>query len=82
MRKTGETLWVPPDLSLLEVLMARGLAINFYCGRGECGTCPLPVIEVQGEIEHRDRFLKPEQRDEMICVCVSRMKGGRLVLDL
>ncbi len=81
LRKSGEILEVPPDRSLLEVLMTGGRPVNFYCGRGDCGTCPLPVIEATGEIDHRDRFLKPEQRASTICVCVSRLKGGRLVLD-
>ncbi len=58
-----------------------GYQAQFYCGRGECGFCPLPVLEADGPIEHRDHFLGTEERGDHLCICVSRLKGTRLVLD-
>lgn len=44
--------------------------------------CVAPLLE--GEAEHRDHFLSPAERESgrLIMPCVSRAKGGRLVLDL
>jgi hypothetical protein len=58
-----------------------GYTPKFYCGRGECGICPMTVVSADGAIEHRDHTLKPEERASRICICVSRLKGGKLVLD-
>lgn len=81
LRQTGLTVEVPPDASILETLLAAGYQASFYCGRGECGFCPLPVLEADGPIEHRDHYLNAEERAEQLCICVSRIKGTRLVLD-
>lgn len=83
LRRSGVTVYVPPDISILEALMAAGQNMRFYCGRGECGFCPLPVLEADGPIEHRDHFLSEDEKahDERLCICVSRLKGTRLVLD-
>jgi ferredoxin len=73
---------VPPDASILETLISHGYHAQFYCGRGECGFCPLPVLETDGTIEHRDHYLQPEEKGEQMCICVSRLKNGtKLVLD-
>ncbi len=81
LRQSGITAYVAPDTSILETLLAAGYPARFYCGRGECGFCPLPVLEADGPIEHRDHFLNAEEKGEQLCVCVSRLKGTRLVLD-
>ncbi len=83
LRRSGVTVSVPADASILEALLASGHPARFYCGRGECGTCPLPVIAADGPIEHRDHFLSPEDKasNARLCICVSRLKGTRLVLD-
>jgi vanillate O-demethylase ferredoxin subunit len=43
----------------------------------------MDVIEVQGRIDHHDVFLGPAERaaNHRICACVSRVRGGVLVLD-
>lgn len=81
LRQSGITAYVPPDASILETLLSVGYPARFYCGRGECGFCPLPVLEADGPIEHRDHFLNADERSDHLCVCVSRLKGTRLVLD-
>ncbi|HXQ51631.1 MAG TPA: PDR/VanB family oxidoreductase [Stellaceae bacterium] len=82
LRNSGITVEVPPEASILETLLSAGYHAQFYCGRGECGFCPLPVLETDGEIVHRDHYLQPEEKGEQLCICVSRLKTGtKLVLD-
>lgn len=83
LRRTGIEFQVPADASILETMLMNGHTPKFYCGRGECGICPMDVVSADGPIEHRDHTLKPEEKasGKRICICVSRIKGTRLVLD-
>lgn len=74
---------VPTDQTLLQALEAQGIDTLSDCLRGECGLCAMDVIEVQGRIDHHDVFLGPAERaaNHRICACVSRVRGGGLVLD-
>ena len=83
LRLTGVELHVPADASILETMLQQGVTPKFYCGRGECGICPMTVVSADGPIEHRDHTLKPEEKaaGKRMCICVSRIKGTRLVLD-
>jgi dimethylamine monooxygenase subunit B len=42
------------------------------------------VLELEGEIEHRDDWLSPEQQacNDRMMPCVSRARCSKLVLDL
>jgi ferredoxin-NADP reductase len=68
---------VPADASLLDVLEQQGLTPMYGCRKGECGLCALPVLALQGEIEHHDVFLSQheKQNNAQICICVSRVSG-------
>lgn len=81
-RASGRVLRVPADQSILDALIAAGLDPLFDCRRGECGVCTVAVIE--GEVDHRDYCLSAPERaaNRQIQVCVSRARGGRLVLDI
>jgi ferredoxin-NADP reductase len=81
LKQSGLEFEVPADASILETMLMSGHTPKFYCGRGECGICPMTVISADSEIEHRDHTLKPDEKGTRICICVSRIKGGRLVLD-
>ena len=80
--RTGITLTVPPDRSVLQVLNDAGLDIPCSCEQGICGTCEVPILE--GEAEHRDSILSNAERaaNTIMMSCVSRAKSARLVLDL
>ncbi len=79
----GLRVQVPAERSLLQALADAGIEVLADCLRGECGLCTLHVLERYGQIDHRDVFLTPAERqaDSRICTCVSRVRGGGLVLD-
>lgn len=83
LRRSGLEFQVPADASILETMLANGHTPKFYCGRGECGICPMPIVSADGPIEHRDHVLSAEEKaqNKRFCICVSRVKGTRLVLD-
>ena len=82
LASTGDTVTVPSDASVLQVLEAHGTPVASSCREGMCGTCEVDVVS--GEVDHRDSVLTPEERgeNESMMVCVSRCVSGRLVLDL
>ncbi|MBR0751856.1 oxidoreductase [Bradyrhizobium jicamae] len=77
LRDEGIELVVPRDRSLLDVLNDAGHEVMSDCRRGECGVCALDVVDVDGEIDHRDVFFSDHQKREnrKICACVSRARG-------
>jgi len=79
---SGLTFIVPPDKSILQVLIEEGIDPMYDCQRGECGICQVTVIE--GVPDHRDHILSDEEQAEnkVMQICVSRAKTPRLVLDL
>jgi len=81
LQRSGLTLEVAPEMSLLETLEAAGLAAPCLCRGGACGECELPVLS--GLPDHRDHVLTPERRaaNASILTCVSRALSPELVLD-
>lgn len=82
LAKRDITLTVHPDQSILKALQDAGVDVPFSCSEGVCGTCLTSVKE--GEPEHWDMYLTPEEQEANDCmmVCISRSKSQRLVLDL
>lgn len=83
LKRTGRTVRVGADVSVLDALLSEGVPLLWDCHRGECGLCSLPVVSTDGNIEHHDRYLSQEERacNETLCICVSRTNGKKLVLD-
>lgn len=82
LRRSGQSLQVPPELSILEVLERHGHDVPFSCREGVCGTCETAVCE--GEVDHRDYVHSESQREGLrsMLICVSRARSPRLVLDI
>ena len=82
LQRSGLTLEVPPDKSVLTVIREAGVSVLASCLEGVCGTCETEVIE--GDVDHRDSVLNDEERasNEYMMVCVSRCRSPQLVLDL
>ncbi|WP_456657366.1 2Fe-2S iron-sulfur cluster-binding protein [Bradyrhizobium sp. JR3.5] len=46
------------------------------CRRGACGVCAIELVNVDGEVDHRDVLNEQQKRaNEKICACVSRARG-------
>jgi vanillate O-demethylase ferredoxin subunit len=82
IQSTGQILPVQSDESILDVLKANGIPVDFGCSEGLCGSCIVDVID--GEVDHRDGILTPDEQatNSYMCTCVSRAKSARLVLNL
>jgi ferredoxin len=82
LKRSGLTFIVPPNKSILQVLIEEAIDPMYDCQRGECGICQVTVLE--GIPDHRDHILSESERAEnnVMQICVSRAKTPRLVLDL
>ncbi|MFE7841532.1 PDR/VanB family oxidoreductase [Streptomyces sp. NPDC057474] len=82
LARSGLTLTVPPDRSVLETVEEAGVAVDFSCREGTCGTCETDVLD--GRPDHRDSLLTEDERaaGDTMLICVSRSCGPRLMLDL
>jgi len=82
LERSGLTLTVPPDKSVLQVIRDAGVSVLASCLEGVCGTCETEVVD--GEVDHRDSVLNEEERasNEFMMVCVSRCRSARLTLNL
>ena len=81
--RLGKTIAVHIDETLLEALEGAGVDMIFDCRRGECGLCALPILEVDGEVDHRDVFFSEAEKaaNAKLCTCVSRVYGASITLD-
>ncbi|MBN3787671.1 PDR/VanB family oxidoreductase [Burkholderia sp. Ac-20353] len=82
LKRSGQSVRVERDTSIVDALAGIGIEIDTSCGEGLCGTCMIPVVE--GEPDHRDHCLSKAERasNAVICCCVSRARSPVLVLDL
>jgi ferredoxin len=80
--ESGNRLTVPPEKSILQVAEEAGIAVQYSCAEGTCGTCETVVLA--GEVDHRDSLLTEEERraNDVMFICVSRAASPKLVLKL
>jgi ferredoxin-NADP reductase len=82
LRRSGILLVVPPDRTVLDMVLEVVPNHPFSCTEGECGSCEVRVL--QGEVDHRDEVLSDQERAEnsSMMICVSRAISPRIVIDL
>ncbi|MFC5220416.1 PDR/VanB family oxidoreductase [Streptomyces coerulescens] len=80
LRRSGRTLTVPADSTVLAAVRAELPDTLYSCEQGFCGTCQQRVLA--GEVDHRDELLTDAERADSMLICVSRARGDRLVLDM
>lgn len=80
--RSGITVEVSADLSVLEALEDADVPILGSCYEGVCGTCEAKVLE--GTPVHRDSVLSEAEQASgtVMMTCVSRSRTERIVLDL
>ena len=81
LQRTGKTVAVGSDVTVLDAMKAAGVPVLASCLQGICGTCETAVLE--GEVEHRDSVLDKDEQaaNDCMMVCISRSRSSRLVLD-
>lgn len=82
LERSARTLDVPPGLSILDALLQAGVAVDYSCREGLCGTCETRVLA--GIPDHRDPMYagRAHPPTDRMMLCVSRCAGAELVLDL
>lgn len=82
LARSGVTIQVAADQSILDAIQDKGIDIPYSCKAGNCKSCTVKVIK--GEPEHKDSSLSTYERNEqkLMCPCVSRAKTDELVLDV
>jgi ferredoxin-NADP reductase len=82
LRRSGKTIQVMPDNTLLHAIRACGVEPTTSCEEGICGSCETAVLE--GLPDHRDSVLTEAERgrNKTMMVCVGGCRSERLVLDL
>ena len=74
--------WTPESGSLLELAEANGVALNFGCRAGNCGTCLVAVREGKFDYYH-EPGVDPEEESCLACIARPTGESGKshLVLD-
>ncbi|WP_460358368.1 PDR/VanB family oxidoreductase [Mycobacterium sp. ZZG] len=83
LARTGVTVRVPQNQSVLDAVLAVAPDTPFSCTSGFCGTCETKVLA--GDVDHRDELLSDAERrtNSSMMICVSRSQcGSKLTLDL
>lgn len=84
LQRSQKTITVGTHQSILEAVEAAGVDAPFLCRGGACGQCETSIIACNGSLVHNDIYLEPEDKfsGQKIMICVSRIKGSEITLDL
>ena len=82
LRRSNKLIHVAANQTVLDAVEAAGIATPSGCRAGNCGTCAVKVLE--GAADHRDSALSEAERSRagLMCICISRAKSERLILDI
>jgi len=82
LARSGTDVTVAHDQTFLDALLDAGIDTDYGCKSGTCGACALKVLD--GTPLHRDSVLSDGERQQagLMCPCISRANGERLVIDL
>ena len=80
LARTGITVPVLPDQSIVRAIELAGHRVPTSCLSGLCGSCKVDYLE--GEVEHNDYILSDEEKTHCMTLCVSRSRSPMLVIDL
>jgi phthalate 4,5-dioxygenase reductase component len=80
LNKSGLTIPVSAEQTILQALRAAGQQVTSSCESGTCGSCRTGLLA--GQAEHRDMVLSDDEKACNIMVCVSRALSPELVLDV
>lgn len=78
--RSGITVDIPADKTIIEVLRERGFDVPTSCETGSCATCKVALLG--GIADHRDLVLFDDELETFIIPCVSRAKTSEISIDL
>lgn len=84
LARSGRDIIVGPQQSILEALEANGIEALHLCRGGACGQCETRALACDGRLQHNDHYLTEEEKasGEKVMICVSRVDGTSVTLDL
>lgn len=84
LTRSRRTVPVGEHESILEALEAAGVEAPYLCRGGACGQCETEVAACEGVILHNDVYLSDAEKagGRKIMICVSRIEGQRVALEL
>jgi dimethylamine monooxygenase subunit B len=84
LSRSKKTITVGTHQSILEAVEANGIDALYMCRGGACGQCETAVVSCDGQLLHNDIYLEPHDKasGKKIMICVSRIKGNAITLDL
>ncbi len=77
--KSGKTGPLAPDQSVLEAAESIGVAIDFSCRVGTCGTCVVPLTSGTVTMEVEDGLLPEDKARGIILACQAKSVGPLVV---
>ena len=82
LNKSGKSITVKKDETIIDALEFHNIKVPYSCTQGTCGTCITTVLK--GEIDHRDAVLNKTEKQacDKMCLCVSRAKDSKIVIDI
>jgi ferredoxin-NADP reductase len=82
LARSNRIVFVSEQSTILDALLAAGVAAGHSCLEGVCGTCETTILE--GIPDHRDSVLSAAERasNRTMMICCSGALSSRLVLDL
>lgn len=82
LARTGKTLSVTSETTILQACLDAGLNVSYSCEEGICGACEVNVL--RGEVDHRDSVRPSEEHNRLhtIMICCSRAASDSLTLDI
>lgn len=82
LARSGKTLPIAANQSIVDALLAAGIDAPYSCQQGICGSCEVKVLG--GSPDHRDDVLTAAEKvaGKTMMICCSRAFSPELVLDL
>lgn len=78
-KKSGKTGPLAPDQSVLEAAEAIGVAIDFQCRVGTCGTCVVPLLQGAVTMEEESGLLPEDKARGIILACQAKSAAALIV---
>ncbi len=85
LAQSKKTIPVAEHQSVLEAVEAAGVDAPYLCRGGACGQCETTVLSCDGSIRFTTTTtcpMKRRQSDKKMMICVTRIEGAGVVLDL